>query len=95
MKRKFAEWEDLLVQADLTDNAVFRWWLIHLMLQIHGDLDSISYCVRELLAHHVAEAAVKTGRVERPSERAGQTSQTAAARPVRRVEVPPARGARR
>jgi len=56
-KRKYSEWRDLLSQAELSDNAVFRWWIVNLLLELHGDLDSISYCVRALLPERSEKAA--------------------------------------
>jgi hypothetical protein len=46
-RKKFSEWAELFDHADLGDNTVFRYWIVQMMLQIHGDLDSISYCLRE------------------------------------------------
>lgn len=39
---------DLLPEANLMENDVFRWWIVQMLLAIHGDLDSIAYSLRKL-----------------------------------------------
>ena len=46
LKEKFNK---ALASGELKDEANFREWLLVLMLEIHGDLDSLSYRMGEVL----------------------------------------------
>lgn len=45
-RKKFLDLVELLDNADLSDNLVWRTWAMHLLLEIHGDLDSIAYSLK-------------------------------------------------